>query len=126
MATPGCTAPCAATDVVAGSTITCSTVKLRDKFNAIETLVTSLKDKIYPCPKPQEEGTAPSKTLSWNVPIGECGITTTEVTTTTPNQIHHVLYLNPSANSGHVMHQVKLTCKHDVVIDERMVFKIES
>ena len=80
--------------------------------------------------KPQEEGTGSSKTLAWNVPIEECGITTTEVAASgtqgqagyTPAQLHHVLYLNPSATSVHVMHQVKLTCKHDVVLDERMVF----
>ena len=84
--------------------------------------------------KPQEEGTSPSKTLAWNVPIGECGITTSEVAASgtqgqagyTPAQIHHVLYLNPSATCVPVMHQLKLTCKHDVDHDERMVLKIDS
>ena len=42
----------------------------------------------------------------------------------TPAQVHHVIYLNPSANSAHVMHQVKLTCKHNIYIDERNVLKI--
>ena len=37
-----------------------------------------------------------------------------------------MLYLNPSASSVHMMHQVKLTCKHDVVLDERVVLKIDS
>ena len=81
--------------------------------------------------KPQEEDTGSSQTLAWSIPILECGITTTEVAASgtqgqagyTPAQLHHVIYLNPAATSVHVMYQVKLTCKYDVVKDERTVLK---
>lgn len=128
MATPACTAPCTAADVVAGSTVTCTTVKIRDKMNSC--VWPFLDFEIYLWLQPQQDTTA--QTLAWNVPIGNCGMTTSEVPASgtqgqagyTPAQVHHVIYLNPSANSAHVMHQVKLTCKHNIYIDERIVLKI--
>ena len=84
-------------------------------------------------PKPESEGTGAAETLVWNVPINNCGITTTDVPASgndptasgyTPAEIHHVIYINPPAASAHVMHQVKLTCKVKALIDERLVLKL--
>ena len=77
------------------------------------------------------EGAGSAGTLAWDVPISNCGITTTNVAASgiedepgyTPEELHHVIYLNPSASSAHVMHQVKLTCKHNTLIDEKDVSK---
>ena len=67
------------------------------------------------------EGTGADETLAWNVPISNCDIeaTTVAASGTTPEEIHHVIYINPPAASAHVMHQVKLTCKHVTLLDER-------
>ena len=79
------------------------------------------------------EGTGAAQTLAWNVPISNCGITTTDVAASgtdptasgyTPAELHHVIYVNAPAASAHVMHQVKLTCKHKVLIDERIASKL--
>ena len=71
------------------------------------------------------EGTGADETLAWNVPISDCGITAETIAAngTTPEKIHHVIYINPPAASAHVMHQVKLTCKHNTLLDERIVSK---
>ena len=71
------------------------------------------------------EGSGAAQTLAWNVPISNCGITATTVDASgsSPEEIHHVIYINPPAASAHVMHQVKLTCKHNTLIDEKDVSK---
>ena len=72
------------------------------------------------------EGAGSAGTLAWDVPISKCGITTTDVAASAnkPAELHHVIYMNPSASSAHVMHQVKITCKHVTLLDERIVSKI--
>ena len=72
------------------------------------------------------EGTGADETLAWNVPISNCDITATTVAASgsDPEEIHHVIYINPPAASAHVMHQVKITCKHVTLLDERIVSKI--
>ena len=87
---------------------------------------------MYSSLKPVPEGTGADETLVWNVPISNCGITASTVAASgtvgeadyTPEEIHHVIYINPPAASAHVMHQVKLTCKHVTLLDERVGFKI--
>ena len=77
------------------------------------------------------EGAGSAGTLAWDVPISNCGITTTDVAASgtegqpgyNPAEIHHVIYVNAPTASAHVMHQVKLTCKSKTVIDERIVSK---
>ena len=50
------------------------------------------------------EGTGADETLAWNVPISNCDIeaTTVAASGTTPEEIHHVIYINPPAASAHV------------------------
>ena len=76
-------------------------------------------------PKPLSKDSGIGATLTWNVPMGNCAITQEEVPAsgTAPAELHHVIYVNPPASSAHVMHQVKLTCKHNTIIYERTVSK---
>ena len=71
------------------------------------------------------EGTGADETLAWNVPISNCDITATTVAASgsDPEEIHHVIYINPPAASAHVMRQVKLTCKYETLADGRTASK---
>ena len=139
LAVPGCAAPCTATDVVVDSTINCTTVKERNlKQKAVPSgsydmnhIIDNMKiiyNALYIPPKPVSEDSGIGATLTWNVPMGNCGITQEDVPASgtegqpgyTPAELHHVIYVNPPASSAHVMHQVKLTCKHETLI-ERIV-----
>lgn len=97
MHAPGCTAPCAATDVVDGSTATCSSAK-------------PMTDAAY------VDGDN-AQTYRWLVPLTECGVVSSLDSTDATNVFtKYDLYLNSnsvanSANAIAQMNQVKFTCK---------------
>jgi hypothetical protein len=97
MAVPGCTAPCVPTDVVAGATETCSSIKPSTAAGTVD-----------------GDGT---QTYQWLVPLTECGVVASQDTTDPANVFtKYDLYLNSNSgvdtlNTIVQMEQVKFTCK---------------